>query len=91
MTPLHFAAQGQHFQIATLLLDAGATVDVQDNNRNTPLSNAVFSSKGRGDLIKLLRQRGANPHAANNYGVTPLSLARTIANYNVAQHFSDLS
>jgi hypothetical protein len=54
---------------------------------NTPLLLDV-SPQGVG--INLLREVGANTHAANNNGVSPVSLARTIANYNVAQFFSDL-
>jgi hypothetical protein len=41
-------------------------------------------------VIESLRRAAADPYAANSSGVTPLSLARTIANYNVAQFFADL-
>jgi hypothetical protein len=33
---------------------------------------------------------GADPAACNNHGVSPLALARTIANYNVARFFADV-
>lgn len=89
-TPLHFAAQNDDEQMARLLLDSGASVDLRDENGNTPLSTGVFNSKGRGELIELLRQRGADATLANNYGVSPVSLARTIANYDLAQYFRDL-
>jgi ankyrin repeat protein len=72
------------------LLDAGAPVNARDANGNTPLSDAVFRSRGRGDVIKLLRDRGADPTLKNNHGVSPLSLAHTIANYDVRQFFADL-
>jgi len=45
--------------MARLLLDSGASIDSRDANGNTPLSTAVFNSRGRGELIELLRQRGA--------------------------------
>lgn len=89
-TPLHFAAQNYDEGMARLLLDSGASVDPRDANGNTPLFTAVFSSKGRGELIELLRQRGANPTSTNNFGVSPVTLARTIANYDVARFFNDL-
>lgn len=89
-TPLHFAAQAQSAEVAALLLDAGAQVDPRDVHGNTPLSKAVFGSKGIGDVIKLLRTRGANPLSENKYGQTPVGLARLIANYNVKQYFEDL-
>src|SRR5258708_4974822 len=89
-TPLHFSAQAQNPEIATLLLDAGAPVDAPDSHGNTALSRAVFESKGQGDLIRLLRARGADPRRPNSHGISPLSLARTIANYDVAQFFADI-
>jgi ankyrin repeat protein len=89
-TPLHFAAQAQRADLAALLLDSGASVDPRDSHGNTPLSMAVFNAQGRGELIELLRKRGADPLAENNHGVSPVRLARTIANYDVAQFFRDL-
>jgi ankyrin repeat protein len=89
-TPLHFAAQGNAAEAARLLLDAGAQVDARDSTGHTPLFQAVWSSRGRGDTIRLLRAYGADPHAQNSRGTSPLRLARVIANFNVRQYFSDL-
>jgi ankyrin repeat protein len=89
-TPLHFATQAHSVEASEALLAAGASVDSQDSDGNTPLSNAVFNSCGRGELIALLRRHGANPYLANIHGVSPLALARTIANYDVQQYFNDL-
>jgi ankyrin repeat protein len=89
-TPLHFAAQSHAVEVAKLLLEAGAPVDVRDLNGNTPLSTAVMKSRDEGELIKLLRSFGADPNVDNNYGISPLKLARTIANYDIRQFFSDL-
>ncbi len=72
------------------LLDAGASVDVENTYGNTPLFVAVLNSRGRGDIIGLLRSRGADPLHVNASGQTPVGLARLIANYDVAQFFSDL-
>jgi ankyrin repeat protein len=89
-TPLHFAAQAVSAACAATLIEAGANHALADSYGNTPLSNAVFSSKGDGAVILLLRQAGADPHAKNKSGISPLSLARTIANFDVAQFFSDV-
>jgi ankyrin repeat protein len=89
-TPLHAAVQAWSLPCCLALLDAGAPVDATDAHGNTPLSNAVFESRGRGELIKLLRERGADPTRPNNHGVSPLGLARTIANFDVRQFFADL-
>jgi uncharacterized protein len=89
-TPLHFAAQGGHSEIAALLIDAGAAVDPEDKFGNTPLWRAVFESKGDGSVINVLRARGADPQHANHSNVSPVALARTIANYDVAGFFTDV-
>jgi ankyrin repeat protein len=88
---LHFAAQAKSGSCIRALLAVGAAVDLHDANGNSALSTAVFNSRGDGAIIRLLRQAGADPRAANHHGMSPLKLARTIANYDVAQFFSDVS
>jgi ankyrin repeat protein len=88
-TPLHFAAQSNAVDCARILLDAGAEIDAVDSYGNTPLSTAVFASKGFGDLILFLRSKGANPEKKNNYGQTPIGLAKLIANYEIAKYFDE--
>lgn len=84
-TALHFAAREHQLEAANLLLKAGALVDAQDVNGNTPLARAVFASRGRGELIQLLIASGANKENKNNYGMSPLDLAKSIGNYDVLQ------
>jgi ankyrin repeat protein len=74
-----------------MLLDAGAEVDAVDAHGATPLWRAVFDSNGRGELVVLLRERGADPHEENRHGSSPLGLARTIGSFDVAQYFRDLT
>lgn len=90
-TPMHFAAQAYAPEVVELLLGAGATVDMEDSHGNTPLWRATFESRGRGEVIRLLRAAGADPWRANRSGVSPVSLARTISNNAVAQFYSDLA
>ncbi|WP_020578198.1 ankyrin repeat domain-containing protein [Actinopolymorpha alba] len=89
-TPLHFAAQEHAVDALRELLVNGASVDARNGFGNTSLFTAVFNSRGRGDVIELLRAYGAGPLARNYSGQTPLSLARSIANYDVARHFADI-
>lgn len=84
-TPLHFAVQENSEIVTKLLLESGASTDLRDVHGNTPLFRAVFSSKGKGNIIELLLAAGADPDAENNSGVSPRILADTIANYDVKQ------
>lgn len=88
--PLHLAAQEYAVAAAQALLEGGAQVDITNKYGNTPLWIATFDSRGRGDMIRLLREAGADPLHQNNYGHSPVELARMIANYNVEQYFADL-
>ncbi|CAM3876612.1 ankyrin repeat domain-containing protein [Mesobacillus thioparans] len=86
-TALHFASQNYSLDIAKILLDHKGEVDLKDLNGNTPLSNAVFYSNGKGEMIHLLLRYGADKLLQNNYGVSPIELARTIANYDLEKYF----
>jgi ankyrin repeat protein len=90
-TALHLAAQEGAIPAATTLLAGRAQVDVVNSYGNTPLFTAVFNSRGRGELIRLLRRHGADPRHPSNTGQTPAGLALLIANYDVAQFFTDLT
>jgi ankyrin repeat protein len=56
---------------------------------NSALFVATFNSRGRGELIGLLRERGADPDQLNRHGQTPRGLANLIGNYDVARFFAD--
>lgn len=86
-TPLHLAAQEYNVKAVKLLLENSAEVDPVNIHGNTPLFTAVFNSKGRSEVIKLLLKYGANPEKANKSRQTPLGLAKLISNYNVIQFF----
>lgn len=89
-TPLHLAAQQGSLDVARFLLEQGAVVDKPNSFGNTPLFVAVFHSQGRGELIELFRNHGADPTKQNNSGQTPVGLARLMGNYDVARYFRDL-
>ncbi len=86
-TALHFAAVSYQTEIVELLLKSGARVDSPDANGNTALFDAVFNSRGRGDVIKILLAYGAEKSLKNNHGVSPEDLAQSIANYDVSKFF----
>jgi ankyrin repeat protein len=90
-TPLHFAAQALSEDVAAYLLAHGAAVDTEDRHGNTPLFRATFAWLGDGAIIRALRAAGADPKKRNKSGVSPVMLARTIANYDIARFYSDVS
>jgi uncharacterized protein len=84
---LHCAAQANCSATASLLVEAGADLELRDVFGNTPLWRATMAFKGNGSVIKLLLGAGANPNTENKSGVSPAALANTIGNYNVAQFY----
>jgi ankyrin repeat protein len=90
-TALHFAAQACSEKVTSFLLAHGAAVDLEDAYGNTPLSTATFASRGEGAVIRVLRAAGADPKKKNKSGVSALSLARTISNFDVAQFYADIN
>lgn len=76
-TPLHLAAWGGYAQIITLLLDAGADANVQDNDGATPLCHMTGWCT-RPDIVDLLVARGANIDTPDHDGASPLALAASL-------------
>ena len=85
--PLHYVSQNYSLEMAKLLMDMGANIEVEDDFGNTPLWRAVFASQGKGEMIELLLSYGARADKVNASGISPLKLANTIANYNIKKFF----
>jgi ankyrin repeat protein len=90
LTALHFAAQGWKVEVAEVLLGNGASVELTDSYGNSALFKATLASSGRGELITMLLAKGADPHRANNSGVSPWKLAHTIGNFDIKQHYASV-
>lgn len=78
-TPLHWAAQYNQVETATLLIERGANLDAQGwhggsyGTGSTPLHWAAEEDSL--ECATLLLQRGADCNTKNEYGYTPLHLA----------------
>jgi uncharacterized protein len=72
---LHKAAQGGVVDVARLLLQHGAFIDLQNPNMGfTPLMDAVWHKKAQ--MVKFLVGEGANLAIKNNRGQTAFDLAK---------------
>ena len=80
---LHLAVREGHLDIARLLIDWGAEVDVLDTRDFTPLHNAAWN--GNLEMTKLLLDSGADINASTYDGDTPLKLAQHNGQAQVAE------
>ena len=77
--PLHCAVLWNQPQIAELLLDSGADLEMRDPDRQTtPLRYAILY--GKTDVIPVLLARGANTGTNEEDGSTAMELAIQAAN-----------
>lgn len=70
VTPLCWAALGDHTGIVELLIQHGASVDARNRDGATALHGAGFL--GRAKAAELLLENGADPDARNHRGETPM-------------------
>ena len=86
-TPLEFAdgngitmlgrsVLNNEIEMAKMLIDRGANVNVQDKLGMTPLLWAASSNFGDAEMIELLLKSGARTDTRNKDGQTPLELAK---------------
>jgi ankyrin repeat protein len=70
---LHLSIEFGHVEMAKLLLAAGAKADnAPDSQRWQPLHYAAFNCEP--EIVELLLEKGASPHATTQDGNTPLGL-----------------
>ena len=84
---LIFYCKESDCEMAELLIDSGADVNIKDKDNRTALSYA--SENGCLEVVKLLVDSGADVNALNNYGRNPLSYASTNGHLEVVKYLSD--
>jgi ankyrin repeat protein len=98
-TALLYATREGHLDVARLLVDSGASLELADGNGVTPLINAIVNASiirvnrsGKSDHLKiaqLLLDAGANVNAADWYGETPLWAAVDVRNLELGGQHND--
>ena len=87
-TPLHTAVRAGSFSSARILLEAGAYIDIQNNNGLTPLAVAIkeYNGKNQASIVRLLLTSAAN--TKTNYALAldeeTLNMAKNIKAVNDA-------
>lgn len=77
LKPIHAAAEGGHARIVSILLDAGANIDLRDDyDKATALHYACW--RGRVDVVRLLLDLGANFNIKDKRGDFPLGSTQSI-------------
>ena len=84
VSPLVAALEMEYFEVAQLLYQHGAHVDVQGYNKCTPLYVASF--KGHFEIVEWLLHRGADPNTRNKFdGHTALHEAARYGSLEITQ------
>ena len=65
-----------HPTVVTVLVQAGAGVNIQDNAGNTALH--LGSERGHVNVVRTLLEEGANLNIANNEGMLPVELSHLV-------------
>lgn len=79
---LLWATFGGHFQIVKLLVKAGAELN-DDDFFIAPLVDAVF--KGHTDIVKYLVKKGADANKPDQFGESPLAMAKSLGLHEMVQ------
>lgn len=83
-TPLHAAAAEGHQEICDMLVQAGANLDMFDEDQRTPLMAACENNHL--DTVKYLLRAGASVSHKDIMGFTCLHLAAKLGHYNIIHH-----
>ena len=75
LTPLHLASLYGWVEMVRVLLDRGATVNLEDNLGRTPLHMASLARDAPVCMAQLLLEHGADVNAQDNNYATPLDFA----------------
>jgi ankyrin repeat protein len=85
-TPLHYSTAYNNYEVTKLILENNPIeIDKKDVYGNNPLWVATFNARGFYDVVKLLKQYGANPDSKNNSARSALDFAKQIGDEELEQ------
>ena len=87
-TALHMAVLKVHADVAEVIIDAGADIEVKDEKGRSPLHCA--SRSGSLAIVKMLVKAGAGVRATDNKGDTCLTLVSTEGHTETVRYLVDL-
>ncbi len=82
-TPLHEAAYTGNIEMAKLLIEHGAEINIADKDGKTPLHEAA--GRGKLEVAKLLIEHGADVNATDRLSATPLRNAESCGDTKIAE------
>ncbi|XP_047017705.2 histone-lysine N-methyltransferase EHMT1 isoform X1 [Ictalurus punctatus] len=83
-TPLHVAAEAGHQEVCHMLVQAGANLDICDEDQRTPLMEACENNQL--DTVRYLLRAGAIVSNKDAEGSTCLHLAAKAGHFNIVKH-----
>ena len=84
-TALHYACQGNNYNIIKWLIQSNCEINIKNNNKQTPLHFA--SQKGNLDICKILIENGALLNAYDIYNKTPIHYACSCNYLELVKYF----
>ncbi|XP_071793630.1 fibronectin type 3 and ankyrin repeat domains 1 protein-like [Asterias amurensis] len=88
-TPLlRCAAMGGDPNVAKVLMNAGAEVNIKDKDGKTPLMIACLN--GHVTLVQALVERGADPTVRTEFGMSAVEMANSFDRKRVMKYFSEV-
>ncbi|MCL1876307.1 MAG: ankyrin repeat domain-containing protein [Synergistaceae bacterium] len=88
-TPLIFAIESHNTEVVKALVQAGADVNMKDNEGMTPLMIAAKSIFKEHEILSVLIRSGADINAKNQNGLTALILAGNAGNQEAISILAD--